>query len=101
MGRMRDRIDNHRSDVGFQDHLRQISQQFTPMQGLQDQLDVLAEAFRDNVMNLARALEPATTFQDQLAHLVSLFEPARTLHSQFTELSHAFGNSPQPSNNGA
>jgi Zn-dependent oligopeptidase len=81
----------------FQDQLRQVLQQFGPLQALDQELEQLSEAFRQSLSQLAGALEPAVALQDRLAHLANAFEPAKTLREEFSALAQGFERSSQES----
>jgi hypothetical protein len=79
----------------FQDQLRQVLNQFGPLQALDQELDQLSEGFCQSLSSLAIALEPAVTLQDRLAHLANAFEPAKTLREDFSALAQGFERSSQ------
>jgi DNA repair ATPase RecN len=74
----------------FQTQLRQVLKQFSPLEALDQELSQLCVSFRENLNQLATALEPAATLQDRLAHLSTAFEPAKTLRQEFSTLAQSF-----------
>ncbi len=97
------------------DHLPSLVKAFEPMKAVKRQLAALAnvfepmkpaeeqiaefslafsKAFHENLVRIARMLEPVRDFQGRLAHLASDFSPANDLQKRFNELAHAFDESP-------
>jgi DNA repair ATPase RecN len=79
----------------FQDQLRRVLKQFTPLQALDQELDQLSAAFAESLSQLAAALEPAAQLQDRLAHLAVAFEPAKSLSQEFSTLAQSFERRPE------
>jgi chaperonin cofactor prefoldin len=77
----------------LQDRLRPVLQQFTPLKGLDQELNQLSAAFGESLSQLAAALEPAAKLPDQLTQLAAQFKPAETLLEEFSALAESFGRS--------
>jgi DNA repair exonuclease SbcCD ATPase subunit len=97
------------------DHLPSLVKAFEPMKAVKRQLAALANvfepmkpaeeqiaefssafsrAFHENLVRIARMLEPVRDFQGRLAQLASDFSPANDLQRRFNELALAFQESP-------
>jgi hypothetical protein len=67
----------------FEDRPRAVSNQYAPLEALDEKLKRLCASFAEHLSELADALEPAVTLQDQLAYLAGAFEPAKVLREEF------------------
>jgi hypothetical protein len=74
----------------FQDRARPASNQYAPLEALDEKLRRLCASFAEHLSELADALGPAVTLQDQLAYLAGAFEPAPALREEFTGLAQGF-----------
>ncbi len=78
--------------------LAALSKAFEPMKPAEEQIaefsQAFSKAFHENLVRIARMLEPVRDFQTRLAELASDFSPANDLQKRFDELAHAFDESP-------
>src|SRR5271156_6478106 len=75
----------------LQDRLQPVLKQFTPLKGLDQELNQLSAAVGESLSQVPSALEPAAKLPDQLAQLASQFKLAETLLDEFSALAESFG----------
>jgi hypothetical protein len=74
----------------FQHQLRQVLNQFSPLNTLDEELKQLCASFGEHLSELAASLEPAVMLQERLAQLAIAFEPAKILREEFSGLANSF-----------
>ena len=101
----------------FHDHIRKLSSSFESMRTFRDELGALAESFapvralhqevtqlahtvRTHLAEVANGLEPAKALRTEIADLALAIDSVSDLQVQFYELSRAFGDTLEPSQQG-